>query len=79
MGDEATEGFFGGAKTQACLTTVKLLRGGEQRPTPAVFLTMLVGRIDKVFGHDIAAHLQTGDEAVELAAHLRACKATGCT
>ena len=79
MGDEATEGFFWGARTLACLTTVKLLRGGEQRPAPAVFFAMLVGRIDKVFGHDIAAHLQAGDKAVELAAHLRTSKATGCT
>ena len=77
MGDEATEGFFWSTKTLACLTTVKLLRGGEQRPAPAVFFAMLVGRIDKVFGHDIAAHLQTGDEAVELAAHIGTCEAAG--
>ena len=47
MGDEATEGFFGGARTLACLTTVKLLRGGEQRPSKSIFASMLIDRINK--------------------------------
>lgn len=38
---------------------------------------MLVGRVDEVFGYDVAAHLQAGDIAVKLAAHLRPVKTTG--
>ena len=54
-------------------------RGGEQRPSPTVFPTLLIRRIDEIFSDDIAAHLQTGGIAVELASHLRAVEAARST
>ena len=52
---------------------------GEQRPPPAVFVTVLVGGIDEVLSNDEAGHLQAGNIAVELAAHFGAIETAGGT
>ena len=79
MGQEASEGLFGGARTFARGSAMKLFWGVEQGPAPAVFATMLVCGIDEILRDDPASHLQTSDVAIELTAHLRTIKATGCS
>ena len=77
MSQEAVEGLLRGAVTAAGIAAQQLFRCGEERPSPTVFVVVLVDGIDKVFGDDAAGHLQAGDVAVEAAAHLRTGKATG--
>ena len=77
--EESVIGFLRGAVALTELTTVELFGCGEQRPSPAVFMTVFVGWIDKILGNDIATHLQSGNKAVEPAAHFWTSKATGST
>ena len=77
MGFEAGEGFLGTARRLTCLTAEQAFGGGEERPTPTVFAVVLVEGIDEVFSDNTTLHLQAGDVAIEAAAHLGACKATG--
>ena len=42
-------------------------------------MSVFVGGIDEVLGHDKARHLQTGHVAIEFASHLWPVKAAGCT
>ena len=70
---------FRSALALARILSVKLFGRGEQRPTPAVFVAVLVSRIDEVLGDDAAGRLQAGDIAVESAAHLRPRETTGST
>ena len=76
MSEESLKRVFGCARTLADGFSVEVFGGRQQRPSPAVFAVVLVVRIDEIFGNDVASHLQTGDVAVELAAHLCACEAT---
>ena len=79
MSQEAVEGLLRGAVTAAGIAAQQLFGRGEERPSPAVFAVVLVDGIDKVFGDDAAGHLQAGDVAIKLTAHLWSCKAAGCT
>ena len=70
--------FFWRAWALAGIFSIKLFGRGEQRPAPAVFVAVLVSRIDEVLGDDATGRLQTGDIAVETATHLRPCE-TACS
>lgn len=74
---DALIGLLRGAGALAHLAGVELLGGGEQRPTPTVLVVVLIYGIDKIFGNNSGGHLQTGDVAIELAAHLGAIEAAG--
>ena len=69
MVEDAVEGLLGGAVALAGVAAEELLGRGEQRPSPAVLVAVLVAGIDEVLGDDAAGHLQAGDVAVEAAAH----------
>ena len=71
VGEDALEGFFGSARTLVSIATVKALGRGEKRPAPAVFATVTIVRIHKIFGNNTGGHLQAGDIAIELTTHLR--------
>ena len=68
--------LLGRVFTLACITAKETLGSGEERPAPAVFLSMLVARVDKILGHDAALHLQAGDIGVEATAHFGPGEAT---
>ena len=70
-------GFFRRVCRPACLAPVEQLRRSQQRPPSAVFPAVLIRRIDEIFCHDIAPHLQARDVAVELAAHPWTVETTG--
>ena len=74
-GDELSR-LLGTVLALASLTTQQTLGSGEQRPAPAVFLSMLVARVDKVLGNDATLHLQAGDIGVEATAHFGPGEAT---
>ena len=76
MGEQLTKmscqqfvGLFRLTLASAGLAAIECLGRGEQRPSPTVFLSVLVGGIDKVLRHNAALHLQSCDIAVELTAH----------
>ncbi len=69
--------FFGRAFAPASLQSEQAFGGGKQRPAETIFATVLVGRIYKILGNDMARHLKSGDVAVELTAHIRSNKTTG--
>ena len=79
MGEQPFKRFFRSALTLAGLFSVELFGRGEQRPAPAVFVAVLVYRIDEVLSDDAAGRLQSGHITVETAAHLRPCETTGGT
>ena len=70
MIEDALIGLLRGAGALAHIAGVELLGGGEQRPAPTILVMVLIDGINKVFGDDPGGHLQTGDVAIELAAHL---------
>ena len=75
VGADAVKGLLGSAATLAGIVTIEQLGGSKQRPPPAVLAAVTVGGIDKVLGDDAGGHLETGDVAVEAAAHLRTVEA----
>ena len=77
--EDALIGLLRGAGALAHVAGVELLGGGEQRPAPTVLAIVLIDGIDKIFGNDSGGHLQTGDVAIELAAHLGAIETAGST
>ena len=79
MGHDSLEGLLGRMLAQAGLSSVQLFRGSEQRPSPAIFASVPVSRIDEVLGNDAAGHLQTGDICIEAAAHVGSREAAGGT
>ena len=79
VADHALQRFLGCEVAQAGLLAQQLLGGGQQRPSPAVLFAVFVAGIDEVLGDNAASHLQTGDIAVKLTAHLRSRKPAGCT
>ena len=74
---ESAERFLGRAVALAGGAAQLPLGCGEQRPAEAVLVSVLVGGIDKIFGNNVAGHLQAGDKGVELAAHFRPGEAAG--
>ena len=57
-----------------CLLSEKSLRRCEQRPSPTIFASVLVVRINKIFRHDISAHLKACQVGIKFSSHLRTCK-----
>ena len=61
--------FQGSAIALASLPAIEIFGSIEQRPTPAIFVIVLVTRIDEILGHDIGCHFQSGEITVKLASH----------
>ena len=70
-------GFFGSSLALANFFSVQLFGSIEQRPSPAIFVIMLVTRIDEILGHDVSGHLQSGEIGVKLASHSPARETAG--
>ena len=76
---EAVVGLLRGARTMAGFPSVERFGRSEQRPTPAVAVSALIGGIDEILDNNATGHLQMGDVAVEAAAHFGTIEATSCT
>ena len=76
VGEHPLEGLFGGVGALAGSSAVELFGGGEQGPSPSVFMSVFVDGINEVFSHDIAPHLHPSDDGIETATHLWTRKAT---
>ena len=61
--------LFGTAIALASLPAIEIFGSIQQRPTPAIFVIVLVTRIDEILGHDIGCHFQPGEITVKLASH----------
>ena len=61
--------FQGSAVALASLPAIEIFWSIEQRPTPAIFVIVLVARIDEILGHDISRHFQSGEITIKLASH----------
>ena len=59
--------FQGSAVALASLSAIEIFGSIEQRPTPAIFVIVLVARIDEILGHDVCRHFQSGEITVKLA------------
>ena len=70
--------FLGSAIALASLPAIEIFGSIEQRPTPAIFVIVLVTRIDEILGHDVSRHFQSGEITVKLASHSLAGETAGC-
>ena len=61
--------LFGSSVALANLPAIEIFGSIEQRPSPAVFMIVLVARVDEILGHDIGCHFQSGEITVKLASH----------
>ena len=61
--------FLGSAVALASLPAIEIFGSVEQRPSPAIFVIVLVARIDEILGHDVSRHFQSGEITVKLASH----------
>ena len=61
--------FLGSAVALASLPAIEIFGSIEQRPSPAIFMIVLVARIDEVLGHDVSRHFQSGEITVKFASH----------
>ena len=61
--------FQGSAVALASLPAIEIFGSIEQRPSPAIFMVMLVTRVDEILDHDISRHFQPGEITVKLASH----------
>ena len=61
--------FLGTAIALASLPAIEIFGSIEQRQSPAIFVIVLVTRIDEILGHDIGCHFQPGEITVKLASH----------
>ena len=61
--------FLGSAVALANLPAIEIFGSIEQRPSPAIFVIVLVTRIDEILGHDVSRHFQSGEITVKLASH----------
>ena len=62
----------------ARLLATEIFGSVEQRPTPTIFVIVLVTRIDEILGHDIGSHFQSGEITVKLASHSLTRETAGC-
>ena len=69
--------FLGRAVALARLSAIEVFGSVEQRPTPTIFMIVLVARIDEILGHDVSCHFQSGEITVKLASHSLACETAG--
>ena len=70
--------FLGSSVALASLPAIEIFGSVEQRPSPAIFVIVLVMRIDEIFGHDVSRHFQSGEITVKLASHSLARETAGC-
>ena len=70
--------FLGSSVALASLPAIEIFGSIQQRPTPAIFVIVLVTRIDEILGHDVSRHFQSGEITVKLASHSFSCKTAGC-
>ena len=49
--------LFGSAVALASLPAIEIFGSIEQRPAPAIFMIVLVARIDEILGHDGAEYI----------------------
>ena len=70
--------FLGSAIALANLPAIEIFGSIEQRPSPAIFVIVLVTRVDEILGHDIGCHFQSGEITVKLASHSLARETAGC-
>ena len=61
--------LFGTAIALASLPAIEIFGSIEQRPSPAIFMIVLVARVDEILGHDVSRHFQSGEITVKLASH----------
>ena len=61
--------FLWSAIALANLPAIEIFGSIEQRPTPAIFMVMLVARVDEILGYDISCHFQSGEITVKLTSH----------
>ena len=61
--------FQGSTVALASLPAIEIFGSVEQRPSPAIFMIVLVTRVDEILGHDIGCHFQSGEITVKLASH----------
>ena len=61
--------FQGSAVALASLPAIEIFGSIEQRPSPAIFMIVLVARVDEILGHDVSRHFQSGEITVKLASH----------
>ena len=61
--------FLGSSVALASLSAIEIFGSIEQRPAPAIFVIVLVARIDEILGHDVSRHFQSGEITVKLASH----------
>ena len=61
--------LFGSSVALASLPAIEIFGSIEQRPSPAVFVIVLIARVDEILGHDIGCHFQSGEITVKLASH----------
>ena len=69
--------FQGSSVALASLPAIEIFGSIEQRPTPAIFVIVLVTRVDEIFGHDVSRHFQSGEITVKLASHSLARETAG--
>ena len=70
--------FQGSSVALASLFAIEIFGSIEQRPSPAIFMIMLVTRVDEILGHDVSRHFQSGEITVKLASHSLAGETAGC-
>ena len=70
--------FLGTAVALASLPAIEIFGSIEQRPTPAIFMIVLVARIDEILGYDVSCHIQSGEITVKLPSHSLARETAGC-
>ena len=61
--------LFWSSVALASLPVIEIFGSIEQRPSPAIFMVMLVTRVDEILDHDISRHFQPGEITVKLASH----------
>ena len=69
--------FLGRMVALARLLAIEIFGSIEQRPSPAIFMIVLVTRIDEILGHDVSRHFQSGEITVKLASHSLARETAG--
>lgn len=61
--------LFGNTVALANLPAIEIFGSIEQRPSPAIFMVMLVMRVDEILGYDVSCHFQSSEITVKLASH----------
>ena len=70
--------FQGSTVALASLPAIEIFGSIEQRPSPAIFMIVLVTRVDEILGQNVSRHFQSGEITVKLASHSLAGETAGC-